>query len=448
MSRRYFGTDGVRGVANEQLTPEFALALGAAAGRVLRRLGQESESAEVIVGRDPRLSSDMLVAALTAGLLTEGLNVLDIGVAPTPAVAFLALQRGAIAGAMVSASHNPFYDNGIKFFGGNGRKLSDTLEMEIEAALGASSTRPTHAGIGRSARSSDPIITYVNALAETLAPQDLKGMKLVVDTANGAASYLAGPLLRALGAEVITVADQPSGININASCGALHPEAMAHLVVENNAHAGLAFDGDADRLILADSKGRIFNGDRVLLMAGLWKKAKNELPNAVVVGTVMSNLGLEKALESWGIQLVRAKVGDRYVAEEMMNHGAVIGGEQSGHILFGDLTTTGDGLLTALQVLKIVRASGIALHEWADKMRDFPQVIRKVETKGKSGIEQSERVQAAVRQVENHLAGRGRINVRPSGTEPVIRVMVEGENEAEVTQIADALIAVVQSEVG
>jgi len=445
--RKLFGTDGVRGVANSELSPQVAMALGAAAAQALLRHDHRAAGKQpsVIVGRDPRLSGDLLGAALMAGLCSQGISVIDIGVIPTPGVSHVTQQLGAAAGVVISASHNPVQDNGIKFFGPDGAKLADSVEAEIEAALATweSIHRPTGAAVGRITRTAEPTVAYQRFLEESIAPVRLDGLKLVVDCANGAASTVAPTVLRELGAEVILLAAEPDGVNINADCGSTHPEMMAARVLAEGADAGMAFDGDADRVILADERGRIFDGDHTLCTLGIYLAGQGRLTNNVVVGTVMSNLGLEAALTAAGIRLVRAPVGDRYVHEQMDLHGAVIGGEKSGHILLPHLSPTGDGLLTGLQVLRIVHESGRPLSAWSDEMTEFPQKLVNIRVLQKEGWQEIPAVAEALRAAELRLEGRGRIFVRPSGTEKMIRVMAEGPDAAEVDElvalVADAL---------
>lgn len=445
VTRRLFGTDGVRGVANTELSPQLAMALGAAAAIVLR--APDCGPCEFVVGRDPRISGDMLSAALVAGICSQGATATVVGVIPTPGVAFLTRQMGASAGVVISASHNPVQDNGIKFFGADGKKLADVIEARIEQVMEGWEDRPRPSGadVGRLSRTTAPIDAYADHLKAPLGGVRLDGLKLVIDCANGSASYLAGPVLTDLGATVIPMFSDPDGVNINAGCGSLHPELMAERVAQEGADAGLAFDGDADRVILADEKGRIFDGDRILCASGIHRKRNGGLPADTVVGTVMSNLGLEQALSRHGIRLLRAAVGDRYVSEEMARAGAVVGGEKSGHILFSDLTTTGDGLLTALQILRICRESDRPLADWADEMEELPQKLVNVMVREKNGWRDVPAIAAALTDAEEKLEGRGRIFVRPSGTEKMIRVMAEGPDQDEVNalvaQVADAIRA-------
>lgn len=439
MSRKHFGTDGVRGVANTHLTIELALALGAAAARVF------GTHAELVVGRDPRRSGDLLEAAFTAGALSQGADVASLGVIPTPGVSCLTRHRKAAAGIVISASHNPMADNGIKFFGPDGKKLPDETERQIEAAMDdwASQPRPSGAGVGKRVEVTDALEIYGRFLQSTLAPHDLHGLTLVVDGANGAASQLAPALLKALGATVIPLACEPDGLNINDGVGSTHPEAMCAAVVQNGADLGVSFDGDADRALLADSQGRLFDGDRMLCAGGMFLKSAGQLPGDVVVGTVMSNLGLEKALGEAGIRLERAAVGDRYVTELLDSTGAALGGEQSGHILFPQLSPAGDGLLTLLQMLKLVIESGRSLDQWHDAMSTFPQKLVNVYVTDKTDWETDPAISQAIQAAEASLAGRGRLLVRPSGTEVMIRVMAEAETEALVEEavqpVADAV---------
>ncbi len=443
--RKYFGTDGVRGVANTELSPALAMSLGAAAAIVLGGpVAAGQTPCEVVVGRDPRVSGDILESALVAGLCALGVSVTALGVVPTPGVAFVARQRGAAAGAVISASHNPVADNGIKFFGPDGRKLADAFEARIETAMEGWEAHPRPSGplVGRLTRTEQPVEAYAAHL-RAACPHALEGLRLVVDCANGSASYLGPRVLAELGADVITLNAQPDGVNINENCGSLHPEAMAARVVAERADAGLSFDGDADRVILADETGRVVDGDRVLCLAGIHLASEDRLPGRVVVGTVMSNLGLEQALLRHDIRLIRAAVGDRYVAEEMARAGAVLGGEKSGHILFAEHTTTGDGILTALQVLGICRQTYRKLGDWAGEMQELPQILRNVRVSRREGWRDVPAVAAALGRAEAALQGRGRILVRPSGTEKMIRVMAEGpdqqEIEALVSDVADAL---------
>lgn len=442
--RHHFGTDGVRGVANTELSPMLAMSLGAAAAQVLRE-GHSGERVEVIIGRDPRISGDLLGSALIAGLLSQGVDATQIGVVPTPGVAFVTKARGAAAGVVISASHNPVRDNGIKFFGPDGRKLPDAVEARIEAAMAAWETvaRPAGAQVGRLLETCAPVKSYTDYLCETIGSVRLDGLRLVLDGANGAASFIANPIFEALGASVQTLSCEPDGVNINEKCGSLHPENLIAKVREIGADAGFAFDGDADRVIGVDDKGRLFDGDRILCTLGIYLKQQGRLKNNTVVGTVMSNLGLEQALSRHDITFLRANVGDRYVGEMMAQSGAAVGGEKSGHILLPDISTTGDGLLTALQILRLCRETGRSLASWSDEMEELPQKLVSIRVTERDGWDTIPDVADALNHVEASLKGRGRLLVRPSGTEKMIRVMAEGPNADEVEQlvnlIADAL---------
>ena len=446
MAEKLFGTDGVRGVANTELTPALAMALGAAAARTLGR----GHTPRFIVGRDTRISGTLLESALAAGLCSMGAEVVTAGVVPTPAVAGIARIQNFDAGVVISASHNPFGDNGIKFFGGDGYKLDDALEAEIEALLPSVETwrRPSGAGVGRLIHDSHLCDLYAGHLEDTMAGVTLKGVKIVLDAANGANSVLGPRVVTDLGADVITLSCDPDGLNINAACGSLHPGEMRRRTVEENADIGLAFDGDADRVILSDEKGRSVDGDRVMLLVGRHLAASNKLANGTVVGTIMSNMGLEVALRQSGLTLLRTAVGDRYVSEAMRGGGHVLGGEKSGHLIFGHLTTTGDGLLTALQVLKVMRETGKPLSELADQMTEYPQVLLGVKVRDRQSWAADPDIQRAVAQAEQTLAGRGRVNVRASGTEKLVRVMAEGPDQPEIDALAHELISLIAKKVG
>ncbi|MES2460764.1 MAG: phosphoglucosamine mutase [Armatimonadota bacterium] len=446
--RHYFGTDGVRGVANTELSPQQVMALGASAASVLRQ--NTSAAPTIIVGRDPRLSGDLLGAALMAGICSQGISVIDIGVIPTPGVAYVTQTLDAAAGVVISASHNPVQDNGIKFFGPNGKKLGDAVEAQIEAAMDSweSQPRPSGAAVGRITRTTEPVAAYAQFLTVLLTPIRLDGLKIVIDCANGSASSVAAGVLESLGAAVVAIASTPDGININENCGSTHPEAMAARVIAEGADFGMAFDGDADRVILADEQGRIFDGDRILCTLGIYLASQGRLTNRVVVGTVMSNLGLEQALTKHDITLVRAPVGDRYVTEQMAAHGAVIGGEKSGHILLPHLSTTGDGLLTGLQILRVCRETGRSLGSWADEMTELPQKLVNIRVRQKEGWNEIPAVASALKEAEAQLKGKGRIFVRPSGTEKMIRVMAEGPEAGEVDLLVASVADAIRSHLG
>lgn len=447
--RRLFGTDGIRGVANADLSPQLALDLGAATGRFLQQQYGAGNIPPVLMGKDGRASGDLLGAALASGLCAFGVSVVSLGIVPTPGVAILARDRKASLGVVISASHNPVKDNGIKFFGPDGKKLPDAIEAQIEQLMDgwASLPRPTGADVGKITRETEAAEDYLAHLQRTAGGR-LDGLRLVIDGANGAASPFAQRLFESLGATVTPLFCSPNGANINEQCGSLHPETMAAKVVEAGAHAGMAFDGDADRVIFADEKGQIFDGDRILFACGVTMAQKGELTNRTVVGTVMSNLGLEKALGNEHIRLVRAPVGDRYVTEQMQEHNAVLGGEKSGHILFPTLSPTGDGMLTALQVLRLLQETNSSLSRWAEAMPEYPQKLVNVYVRDKNGWDEIPEVQTALQKSEAFLAGKGRLVVRPSGTEKMIRVMAEAPTQAEVNEAVEIVASVVQAHLG
>jgi phosphoglucosamine mutase len=438
---RLFGTDGVRGTFGEDLTTDLAFALGRAGVTVLRRYEQGRLS--LVVGRDTRASGEPLEAALVAGAREAGADVMLAGVEPTPAIAYLTTHLKAGAGVVISASHNPPQDNGIKFFGPFGYKLSDDLEDEIEIELG-SDVRIDGEPSGRVLSLPDGEGTYVEHLTNAALAR-LDGMKVVIDCANGAASHVAPEVLRALGAEVYPIFDQPDGTNINVGCGALHPEVVANAVKAAGADAGIAHDGDADRALFADADGNVIDGDQVLAASAVAMKDAGTLAGNVVVTTVMANLGFRRAMEGAGIEMVATKVGDRYVLEEMLSRGTVLGGEQSGHIIFAEHATTGDGLLTAVRFLSLARAKGVTVAELAATMQKFPQVLVNVPVARKEELEEAIELQEAVRAAEKELGDSGRVLVRASGTEQLVRVMIEAETEAEAQHHADVLVELVRA---
>jgi phosphoglucosamine mutase len=443
-----FGTDGVRGVANKELTAELAFNLGRAGAYVLNRHGTRPR---IIIGKDTRISGDMLEAALIAGILSVGGDCISAGVIPTPGLAYLVRTMGCCAGAMISASHNPVPDNGIKFFAGDGFKLPDAVEEEIESlVLGGGFTfpRPVGGEIGRVAVDGDCAERYLAFLKEQAGALDLAGLKLVIDCANGAASHIAPRLFRDLGADVRTIYGEPDGININDGCGSTSTGPLQRAVPDLGADLGLAFDGDADRLIAVDEQGSVVDGDQAIVICGLSRKRQEALPGDRVVVSVMSNLGLREAFQSCGIEVLETKVGDRYILEEMRKSQAVLGGEQSGHIIFLDRTTTGDGLLTALELLKVAREAGQPLSSLASQMTRFPQVLVNIPVQNKQALNGHPVIAEAVRGAEQKLAGRGRILVRPSGTEPLVRVMGEGPREDELQEVISELSEVVRAQLG
>jgi phosphoglucosamine mutase len=430
MERRYFGTDGVRGVAGEPpLTPQFVLKLGQAAGFFFKGTVKRPV---ILLGKDTRQSCDMLEAALAAGLMSQGVRVEHLGVLPTPGVAYLARELGATAGVMISASHNPYQDNGIKFFSSAGNKLPDEVETQIEALLDREFKTD---GIGTVSDFREAERMYLDFLSSKGA--SLEGLKVVLDAANGATFRLAHRLFQRLGAEVFVMFNTPDGRNINKSCGSTHPEFLRQQVVEMNFDLGVAFDGDGDRAILIDRLGRVFHGDHVLYLNAMVRKEPG------VVGTLMSNMGLEAKLREAGIGFCRTAVGDRYVYEKLQTSALTLGGEQSGHILFLDHAPTGDGMLTAILTLRAMRESGRDLADWYDALPMYPQLLKNVQVKNKQKVMQSADLQQAILEAEQQLVGQGRVNVRPSGTEPLVRVMVEGPAEA-IEAISSQLVGVVQ----
>jgi len=443
---RLFGTDGIRGLANTELTVELAVGLGRAGAAVLAR--QCGRRPRMLVGRDTRRSGDLLEAALAAGAMSVGADVVRLGVATTPAVAHLVRVLGLDAGAVISASHNPAPYNGIKFFSRDGFKLPDALEDEIEALLpvAADLPRPSGPDLGRAEDRGGELERYVDFIAGLAG--DLSGLRLVCDCANGAASALAPAALRRAGATVEAIAASPDGGNINDGCGSLHPQRLARAVADVGAQAGFAFDGDADRLIAADEHGGIVDGDGIMAVLACDLLARDELPGGAVVATVMSNLGLELCLRQRGARLLRTRVGDRYVLEAMRAGGYGLGGEQSGHIIFLGHHTTGDGLTTAALLARLLRRSGRPLSELAAVMPRLPQVLQNVRVARQEAPETRPAIVAAIAAAQRALGERGRVLVRPSGTEPLIRVMVEGEDEALVRSSADSISAAVAADLG
>jgi phosphoglucosamine mutase len=427
-----FGTDGVRGVANRDLTPELALSLGRALVQVL---GAEGRPA-IVVGRDTRVSGPMLQAALSAGITSAGGDVVRLGVAPTPAVSFVTVDLETRAGAVISASHNPPEDNGIKFFSSNGTKLPDALEREIERLVReGNGPRPEGAGIGRVEDRPDETERYLeHVIAAAEAPLD--GMRVVVDCGFGAAYRLAPEALRRLGAEVHAMNDRDEGERINVGCGATHPEVVAEEVRALGADAGVTHDGDADRALFCDARGNVIDGDQVIVACALGMKEEGRLPGHAVVVTVMSNLGLRRALEEAGIQVVETAVGDRFVAEEMARSGAALGGEQSGHVIFAEHAATGDGILTAVRFLSLARRRGLPVAALAASMRRYPQVLENVPVASAVDLDGRPEIEEAIREAQAALGDRGRVLVRPSGTEPLVRVMVEARTEEEAREHA------------
>ena len=445
---RIFGTDGVRGEANSQLTPELAFKLGRAAASLLR--GQEKSKQAIVIGKDTRISGDMLEGALIAGICSAGVDVYRVGVIPTPAIAFLTRELKAISGVVISASHNPAPDNGIKFFDHQGYKLPDELEDQIEDLIDNGLEQlpyPTGEKIGRVKEIKNGIDLYTD-FVKTIIKVDLKGLKIVVDCANGAAFQITPQLLRELGADVISVFDQPDGLNINKDCGSTHMAALQRLVLEEKADLGIAHDGDADRVLFVDAKGNQVDGDQVMVICGLDLLKEGALKKNTVVVTVMSNLGLKQALEKNGVHIEETKVGDRYVLERMKEVGAVIGGEQSGHVIFLEHNTTGDGIVTALKLLEVMQKTKKSLEELAGQMERLPQVLLNVKVKDKGEWEENEAIRDVVALREKILGDKGRILIRASGTEPLIRVMAEGNDLEQLDQVTKDIAKVVEDELG
>jgi len=443
MGRRFFGTDGVRGrVGTDPMTVEFALRLASAAARALA-----PDGGTALVGKDTRLSGYMFEAALEAGFVAAGVNVNLIGPLPTPAIAYLTQRFDCSFGVVISASHNPYEDNGIKFFDASGSKLSDELEARIESFLDGPALTRESMELGKAARVDKSRVVYQEFCASTLpAGMDLTGLKIVIDCANGAAYKVAPRVLADLGAEIIPIGCSPNGRNINLRCGSTAPELLQLTVAGVGADVGIALDGDGDRLVMVDHLGRLVDGDQLMYVVARDRKAEGEL-RGPVVGTVMSNLGLEQALESEGISFMRAPVGDRYVLAMLREHGGTIGGETSGHMLCLDRTTTGDGLVSALQVLAAMKRTGSPLAELAAGMPRFPQVMVNVRVRERIDVSKSPAIQEAVKRVEAALGGAGRVVLRASGTEPLIRVMVEGRDEPVVKRHANELAEVVRQAV-
>lgn len=447
--RRLFGTDGVRGVANvEPMTVETALKIGK--GTALLFKGRKGHRARIVIGKDTRLSGYMLENAMASGVCSMGADVLLVGPLPTPGIAFLTRSMRADAGVVISASHNPYQDNGIKIFSADGFKLPDELEARIEGFVRSEEggqVCPTASDVGKAFRVDDARGRYIVFLKASFpAHLDLEGFKIVVDCAHGAAYKVAPLVLEELGAEVIPIGVEPNGENINDGCGSIYPELMCRTVVAERAHLGIALDGDGDRAILCDEEGRVVDGDQVMAMAALDLDAQGRLARRAVVATVMSNMGMEVVLRGHGIQMVRTAVGDRYVVEEMRRGGYNLGGEQSGHVIFLDHTTTGDGMITALQVLSLMKRSEKSLAELASVFQPYPQVLRNVPVAARRNLEEVEPLGRALRQAEERLRGRGRVLVRYSGTELILRVMVEGEDERMIHTIAQELEDIVRRE--
>ncbi len=443
---RMFGTDGVRGVANEELTPQLAMQLGQAGAYVLTK--EKNHKPTIMVGCDTRISGDMLANALMAGACSVGANCIYVGVVPTPAVAYLTKKYMVDAGVVISASHNPVEFNGIKFFDGNGFKLPDALEDEIEAEIKSNMADikfPIGAGVGKVKMRFEAREQYINHSVRSV-DVDLHGMKIVVDTAEGASSYTSVEALTMAGAEVVAIHNHPDGTNINANCGSTHMDELQARVVYEKAAVGLAFDGDADRLLAVDENGKIVDGDQIMAIIGTYMKKKGTLKGDTIVATIMSNLGFSLSCEAHGITLERTAVGDRYVLERMKEIGASLGGEQSGHIIFLDENTTGDGLLSALHLLQVMVETRKPLSELAEVMEVLPQALvnAPVANHKKEKYMEYPEIRKAIEELEKKFAGEGRVLIRPSGTEPLVRVMIEGKNQEELQAEAEKLAALIQ----
>lgn len=447
---KYFGTDGVRGIANKELTPELAFKLGRYGGYVLSQHEDSSRKPRVLVGRDTRISGEMLEQALIAGLLSVGIEVFQLGVISTPGVAYLTRLQKASAGVMISASHNPAEDNGIKFFGADGFKLVDDQEAEIEALLDAEEDtlpRPSAEGLGSLDEFPEGLLKYSQFLVQSI-PGDLADMTVCLDAANGAIATAVNRVFADLETDFYTMGTSPNGLNINDGVGSTHPEALAEMVVEKGADAGLAFDGDGDRIIAVDELGRIIDGDKIMYICAKYLAEKKRLKKDTIVTTVMSNLGFHKAVEEIGLKDVVTQVGDRYVVEEMRKNDYNFGGEQSGHMIFLDYNTTGDGMLSGIQLLNVMKQTGKKLSELADEVTIYPQKLVNIRVTDKNGAMEVPAIKAVVEQAEAEMNGEGRILVRPSGTEPLLRVMAEAPTQEKVDYYVDKIAEVVRAEIG
>ena len=444
--RKYFGTDGVRGVANKELTCDLAYKLGRAGGYVLTN---NEYKVKVVVGKDTRQSGDMLEAALIAGLMSVGCDVITVGVIPTPGVAYLTRKYGAECGVVISASHNPMEDNGIKFFNKDGFKLDDEIELKIEEYIDNMEKiayNPIGNEVGVRIHKHTAAQDYVDYL-KSIVDTDLTGLKVVLDCANGAAYKVAPEVFRELGAEVIAMNVTPDGENINHKCGSTHPEGLQKAVVEHNADLGLAYDGDADRLIAVDETGTIVDGDHIMILGAVYLKKQNKLAKDTLVVTTMSNIGLHVAAKEYGIDLAITDVGDRYVIEEMKKSSHNLGGEQSGHMIFLDYNTTGDGTLSSLIVSKIVKEEGKTLSEQSALMTTYPQVLINVEVRNevKNKFMENDEIRAEIERLEKLMNGTGRVLIRPSGTQPLVRVMLEGKDEGQIRELAQELADLIKA---
>ncbi|MBP2100191.1 phosphoglucosamine mutase [Enterococcus rivorum] len=447
---KYFGTDGVRGIANKELTPELAFKLGRCGGYVLSQHEDTTRRPRVLVGRDTRISGQMLEQALIAGLLSVGIEVFQLGVISTPGVAYLTRLQKASAGVMISASHNPAEDNGIKFFGADGFKLVDDQELEIEALLDAEEDklpRPSADGLGTLDEFPEGLLKYSQFLVQTI-PGDLSGLTVCIDAANGATATSVNRLFADLETDFYTMGTSPNGVNINDGVGSTHPEKLAEFVLEKGADAGLAFDGDGDRIIAVDELGNIIDGDKIMFICAKYLSEKKRLKKNTIVTTVMSNLGFHKAVEEAGMEDVITQVGDRYVVEEMRKNDYNFGGEQSGHMVFLDYNTTGDGMLSGIQLLNVLKQTGKTLSQLASEVTVYPQKLVNIRVTDKHGAMDVPAIKAIVEETEAEMNGDGRILVRPSGTEPLLRVMAEAPTKEKVDYYVDKIADVVRAEIG
>ena len=445
MKRKYFGTDGIRGKVGEPpITADFLLKLGWAAGQVFSKEGHNF----VLVGKDTRISGYMFESALEAGLTAAGVDTHLLGPMPTPAIAYLTRTLRASAGIVISASHNPYYDNGVKFFSVHGTKLPDDIEKKIEHYIDAPMTTVDSSILGKAKRIGDAAGRYIEFCKASIPPRlDFRGMKIVVDCAHGATYHIAPHVLRELGADIVVIGAEPNGLNINEGCGATKPDKLVASVLENKADFGIALDGDGDRLVMVDHKGEVVDGDELIYIIAKSRQDLGQL-SGPVVGTLMTNLGMEYGLKKLGIELLRAQVGDRYVLEMLSTHKGILGGENSGHIICLDRTTTGDGIIAALQVMAEMHDSGHTLNELKSGMQKFPQILVNVKTAKKMTADAEISIQKAVKGVEDKLGDKGRVLLRASGTEPLIRVMVEGEDACAVENYAQQLAEDVKKAMG
>jgi len=442
--RRYFGTDGIRGrVGDGSITPEFVLKLGWAIGQVLAK----GKNSKVLIGKDTRISGYMFESALQAGLSAAGVDVYLLGPMPTPAIAYLTRTFHAQAGIVISASHNPYHDNGIKFFSGKGSKLPDSVELEIEAMMDMPLTTVDSNFLGKAHRVEDAGGRYIEFCKSTVTSKlDLSDLKLVLDCANGATYHVAPNVFKELGAQVIEMGVKPNGLNINQNCGSTEPRLLQAAVLKHQADLGIALDGDGDRLIMVDQRGELVDGDELLFIIARAQQRTGQ-GSSEIVGTQMSNLGLEQALKQFDMTLHRSKVGDRYVIEKLKETGGVVGGESSGHIICLDKTTTGDGIIAALQVLAEMKGTGSSLHELRSVITKYPQTLINVKVDKITDLATNDKITAAVEEIENKLGSDGRVLLRPSGTEPVIRVMVEGRDATQTTRFANDLVKIIKENV-